>query len=110
MAGAQLLLRRMPVLGWHLAYVPRGPIGDLDDPAVRDALVAALRSLGAAEKIATVRADPGGAPRDAVRPRAAGGAVARGAKGPAADDARHRPRPSARKRCAPTSSASIGST
>ena len=57
-AGAQLLLRRMPVLGWNLAYVPRGPIGDLDDPAVRAALVAALRSLGAAEKIATVRADP----------------------------------------------------
>lgn len=57
-AGAQLLLRRMPVLGWHLAYAPRGPIGDLDDPAVRGALVAALRSLGAAEKIATVRADP----------------------------------------------------
>jgi hypothetical protein len=30
-AGAQLLLRRLPVVGWHLAYVPRGPIGDLDD-------------------------------------------------------------------------------
>ena len=57
-AGAQLLLRRMPLLGWHLAYVPRGPIGDLDDPAVRDALVAALRALGRSEKIATVRADP----------------------------------------------------
>ena len=57
-AGAQLLLRRMPVLGWHLAYVPRGPIGDLDDPAVRTALVAALRSLGTAEKVATVRVDP----------------------------------------------------
>jgi len=57
-AGAQLLLRRMPVLGWHLAYVPRGPIGDLDDPGVRNALAAALRSLGTAERIATVRADP----------------------------------------------------
>ncbi|MGQ0608807.1 MAG: lipid II:glycine glycyltransferase FemX [Chloroflexota bacterium] len=57
-AGAQLLLRRMPVLGWHLAYVPRGPIGDLDDPGVRDALVAGLRALGRVEKIATVRADP----------------------------------------------------
>ena len=57
-AGAQLLLRRMPLLGWHLAYVPRGPIGDLDDPGVRDALVTALRALGRAEKIATVRADP----------------------------------------------------
>ncbi len=57
-AGAQLLLRRLPVVGWHLAYVPRGPVGELDDPAVRTALVAALRSLGAAERIATVRADP----------------------------------------------------
>ena len=58
LAGAQLLLRRMPVVGWHLAYVPRGPIGDLDDPVVRSALEGALRALGKAEKIATVRADP----------------------------------------------------
>jgi peptidoglycan pentaglycine glycine transferase (the first glycine) len=57
-AGAQLLLRRLPLVGWHLAYVPRGPIGALDDPAVRSALVAALRALGTAERIATVRADP----------------------------------------------------
>ncbi|CAN5313862.1 peptidoglycan bridge formation glycyltransferase FemA/FemB family protein [soil metagenome] len=57
-AGAQLLLRRMPIVGWHLAYVPRGPIGDLNDPGVRVALVAALRALGKAERIATVRADP----------------------------------------------------
>ena len=64
-AGAQLLLRRMPLLGWHLAYVPRGPVGDLDDPAVRGALVAALRSLGTAERIATVRADPEARPETA---------------------------------------------
>lgn len=57
-AGAQLLLRRIPLLNWHLAYVPRGPVGDLDDPPVRDALVAALRALGRTERIATVRADP----------------------------------------------------
>jgi lipid II:glycine glycyltransferase (peptidoglycan interpeptide bridge formation enzyme) len=57
-AGAQLLLRRIPVLGWHLAYVPRGPIGQLDDPTIRDGLVAALRALGRSERIATVRADP----------------------------------------------------
>ena len=57
-AGAQLLLRRIPVVGWHLAYVPRGPIGNLDDPGVRVALLAALRALGTAERIATVRADP----------------------------------------------------
>ncbi len=57
-AGAQLLLRRMPLIGWHLAYVPRGPIGDLDDRAVREGLLRALRTAGKAEKIATVRADP----------------------------------------------------
>ncbi|MGH2427761.1 MAG: lipid II:glycine glycyltransferase FemX [Candidatus Limnocylindria bacterium] len=57
-AGAQLLLRRVPLIGWHLAYVPRGPVGALDDPVVRDALVEALRRLGRAEKIATVRIDP----------------------------------------------------
>jgi lipid II:glycine glycyltransferase (peptidoglycan interpeptide bridge formation enzyme) len=57
-AGAQLLLRRMPLVGWHLAYVPRGPIGRLDDPTVRDGLVRALRALGREERIATVRADP----------------------------------------------------
>ena len=57
-AGAQLLLRQLPVIGWHLAYVPRGPVGRLDDPKVREALISALRALGRAERIATVRADP----------------------------------------------------
>lgn len=57
-AGAQLLLRRVPVLGWHLAYVPRGPIGELDAAPVREALVRALRALGREERIATVRVDP----------------------------------------------------
>jgi len=57
-AGAQLLLRRMPLVGWHLAYVPRGPVGRLDDPEVRDRLLRALRELGRTERIATVRADP----------------------------------------------------
>jgi peptidoglycan pentaglycine glycine transferase (the first glycine) len=64
-AGAQLLLRRVPVIGWSLAYVPRGPIGDLDDPVVRDALVRALRGLGREERIATVRADPEAQPSSA---------------------------------------------
>lgn len=58
LAGAQLLLRRLPVVGWHLAYVPRGPIGQLDDPLIHQALVRALRALGRAERIATVRIDP----------------------------------------------------
>jgi lipid II:glycine glycyltransferase (peptidoglycan interpeptide bridge formation enzyme) len=57
-AGAQLLLRRLPLVDWHLAYVPRGPVGRLDDPLVRDAMEGALRVLARAERIATIRADP----------------------------------------------------
>lgn len=64
LAGVQLLLRRLPLLGWHLAYAPRGPIGDLDDPAVRAALEAGLRAIGREERIATVRADPETTPGD----------------------------------------------
>ena len=61
LAGVQLLLRPMPVLGWHLAYVPRGPIGELDDPAVRDALV---RPCGRS-------AATSGSPRSGPTPRSA---------------------------------------
>jgi lipid II:glycine glycyltransferase (peptidoglycan interpeptide bridge formation enzyme) len=57
-AGAQVLLREVPIAGWRLAYVPRGPVGELDDAAVRDALVAALRSLARSERVATVKVDP----------------------------------------------------
>ena len=89
--GARLLLRQIPLLGWHLAYAPRGPVGRLDDPGIRNSLVARPPN-----------ARPGGADRDrprrsrgraldAVRAGAAGCPVALGAEGAAADDARHRP-------------------
>ena len=58
LAGAQVLLRDVPLVGWRLGYAPRGPIGQLDDEAVRRALVAALRDLGRAEGIATLKVDP----------------------------------------------------
>jgi len=57
-AGVQLLLRRVPLAGWSLAYAPRGPVGTLEVPAIRDALVAGLRALGDEERIGRVRADP----------------------------------------------------
>jgi peptidoglycan pentaglycine glycine transferase (the first glycine) len=57
-AAAQVLMRRVPALGWRLAYVPRGPVGQLDEAAVREALFAALRSLARTDGVATVKVDP----------------------------------------------------
>jgi lipid II:glycine glycyltransferase (peptidoglycan interpeptide bridge formation enzyme) len=57
-AGVQLLLRRVPLSGWSLAYAPRGPVGDLAEPTVRAALVDGLRELGRVERIGRVRVDP----------------------------------------------------
>jgi lipid II:glycine glycyltransferase (peptidoglycan interpeptide bridge formation enzyme) len=58
LAGAQVLVRQVPLVGWRLGYAPRGPIGQLDDPAVRKALISALRDLGRSERIATLKVDP----------------------------------------------------
>ena len=57
-AGAQLLIRRLPLIGWGLAYAPRGPIGEMDDPEVRAAMYAALRAVAGRYRIATVKVDP----------------------------------------------------
>ena len=64
LAGAQLVLKAIPLLGWHLAYAPRGPVGALDDARVREALLAAIRALGRSERIATLRVDPETTPDD----------------------------------------------
>ncbi|HEY7332050.1 MAG TPA: peptidoglycan bridge formation glycyltransferase FemA/FemB family protein [Candidatus Limnocylindria bacterium] len=61
-AAAQVLLREVPIAGWRLAYVPRGPVGELDDAAVREALIAALRSLARSERVATLKVDPEATP------------------------------------------------
>ena len=58
LAGAQLMVRRVPLFGTALAYAPRGPIGTLDDDAVWSELVAALRRLAIAERLATIRIEP----------------------------------------------------
>jgi lipid II:glycine glycyltransferase (peptidoglycan interpeptide bridge formation enzyme) len=64
LAGAQVLLRQVPLVGWRLGYAPRGPIGQLEDPEVRTALFAALRELGRSEGVATLKVDPEAQPGD----------------------------------------------
>jgi len=58
LAGAQLMVRRVPVFGTALAYAPRGPIGAIDDDAVWAELVAGLRRVALAERVATIRIEP----------------------------------------------------
>jgi len=66
LAGAQVLIRQVPLLGWRLGYAPRGPIGAFDDPDARRSFVAALRHLGVMEKVATVKADPEASAEDSL--------------------------------------------
>ncbi|MEX0710195.1 MAG: peptidoglycan bridge formation glycyltransferase FemA/FemB family protein [Chloroflexota bacterium] len=58
LAGAQVLIRTVPLVGWRLGYAPRGPIGQFDEPETRSSLVAALRHLRVREGIATLKVDP----------------------------------------------------
>jgi peptidoglycan pentaglycine glycine transferase (the first glycine) len=64
LAGAQVLVRQVPLVGWRLGYTPRGPIGLLEDAAVRRGLIGALRDLGHEEGIATLKVDPEATPGD----------------------------------------------
>ena len=57
-AGVQLLLKPIPILGWQLAYAPRGPIGGIDDPATRQALLHLIGEVAERERIATLKVDP----------------------------------------------------
>jgi peptidoglycan pentaglycine glycine transferase (the first glycine) len=58
LAGAQLMVRRVPLFGTALAYAPRGPVGALDDDGVWSELVAGLRRVAVAQHVATVRIEP----------------------------------------------------
>ena len=62
LAGAQVLVRDVPLVKWRLGYAPRGPVGDLDDAAVRAAMTSALRALARDEGIATIKVDPEATP------------------------------------------------
>ena len=58
LAGVQLMLRRIPLVGFSLGYAPRGPVGALEDDAAWSELVAGMRRLGTDQRIATIRIEP----------------------------------------------------
>ncbi|MGZ6299199.1 MAG: lipid II:glycine glycyltransferase FemX [Candidatus Limnocylindria bacterium] len=58
LAGAQVLIRDVPIVGWRLGYAPRGPVGQLDDAAIQRSFIGGLRDLARQERIATLKVDP----------------------------------------------------
>jgi peptidoglycan pentaglycine glycine transferase (the first glycine) len=58
LAGAQIMVRRVPIFRTALGYVPRGPFGALDDDRIWSELLASLRRLAVAEHLATIRFEP----------------------------------------------------
>ncbi len=57
-AGAQLLVRRLPLGLASLAYVPRGPTGAWLDPPVARALLGELRRVARRERAVFLRVEP----------------------------------------------------
>jgi peptidoglycan pentaglycine glycine transferase (the first glycine) len=70
-AGAQLAVRRVPIVGYGFANVARGPAGDLDDDRTWEALMAAVGRLARRERIATVRFEAEAGVDSPVGPRLA---------------------------------------
>jgi peptidoglycan pentaglycine glycine transferase (the first glycine) len=62
-AAAQVLIRPLPYGAGRLAYVPKGPVLDYDDEALLPAMLAALRSFAADERVISLKIEP-----DAVEP------------------------------------------
>lgn len=56
-AAVQLLVRRVPVVGWGVAYAPRGPLGDVDQ-SMAEALGASMTEWARANRVATLVVDP----------------------------------------------------
>jgi lipid II:glycine glycyltransferase (peptidoglycan interpeptide bridge formation enzyme) len=57
-AAAQILLRSLPLGFGTLAYVPRGPVLDYDDPVLLSAMLQAFRDLAAQRKVISLKIEP----------------------------------------------------
>jgi peptidoglycan pentaglycine glycine transferase (the first glycine) len=73
LAGAQVLIRQVPLLGWRLGYAPRGPIGHFDGSDTRRSMLAAMRHLRVLEGISTLKVDPEVTPNDPLGATLLGG-------------------------------------
>lgn len=57
-AAAQVLLRSLPYGFGTIAYVPRGPVLDYDDPVLLAAMLRALRDLASECKVVSLKIEP----------------------------------------------------
>lgn len=57
-AGAQMLLKQLPLKFWSIAYIPRGPIGEWQNPAVASLLFDALNAIARKLGVVFLRIEP----------------------------------------------------
>lgn len=57
-AGAQMLIRKLPLGAGSLAYVPRGPLGSWRDPRVASLLFDALHGIARQHRAAFLKVEP----------------------------------------------------
>lgn len=58
LAGATILERRLPFIGAPIFYVPRGPVVDIHNEGLFDAVLAAIRELAQKRKAILLKLDP----------------------------------------------------
>lgn len=56
--AAQLLIKRLPLGIGSLAYIPRGPVGDWQDPSIAGALFGALHSIARQHRAVMLKVEP----------------------------------------------------
>jgi peptidoglycan pentaglycine glycine transferase (the first glycine) len=56
--GAQILVRSLPYPLGRMAYVPRGPVVDYDDPAMVGALLRGLREVARERRVISLKIEP----------------------------------------------------
>ena len=57
-AGAQMLLRPLPVLPLTVAYIPKGPIVDLGDGAIVEMLLSAIHQMARSQRAIMLKIEP----------------------------------------------------
>ncbi|MBN2105452.1 peptidoglycan bridge formation glycyltransferase FemA/FemB family protein [bacterium] len=57
-AGAQILLKTLPLTGWRIGYIPKGPLISLKENRLWESMCEGFRTLGQQNNIVVIRSEP----------------------------------------------------